>query len=160
MVFGMPSHDPSLSSLVDRCGDPLTPSRDLTEHFLYCFNQLSGQSGFACEGSDAALEPHRQAVRAIVANPSWNYTHSVAQLTAGFHPSVWNRPTDANKRWRCVNAFDTLLAAMGEENRSRFLAEEMDVLQRVGATTIPWVMAQVLTTAVGQAGRASRPLKL
>lgn len=137
----------SIDYILQKVQDPEVSSRDLTSHFLYYFRQLSGQSGFPIE--EKYLLTIQQIIKTIIEHPSWNYEHSVAQLTAGFDGFTPKNPFSKAQKEKHALAFGVFLDAIDETQRQRFLFDHLDMLRRVGASSIPCVMAATLTQEIG-----------
>lgn len=137
----------SIDYILPKVQDPEMSSRDLSLHFLYYFRQLSGQSGFPVD--ERNLPNIIQIVGKMVQHPSWNYDHSVVQLTAGFYGSTSKKPFSKAQQQKHALAFGVFLDAIDETQRERFLFDHLDMLRQVGASSIPCVMAATLTQEIG-----------
>lgn len=135
----------SIDYILQKIQSPDVSSRDLTQHLLYYFNQLSGRSGFLMEQDLATVQ---KIVRTIVQHPSWNYEQSSSQITLGFYPDL-NKTFSEEQQGKHALAFEMFLDAIDETQRQQFVQDHLDVLHKVGAGNIPCVMVMLLNREIG-----------
>lgn len=136
------SHGECLMSLdlLTTAQDPRADSADLTYHLNYCFSQLASLSPFTLSPENRQM--CLQAIAAIVVNPQWNYSFSLAQLSAMFDPRLGKSMTSAQMEGASA-AFDVFLGAMRPDHLEKTLREHRPLLA-YAARGIPWVQAEIL----------------
>lgn len=134
-----------LADLLVKVQNPATETIDLTQHFMYCFVNLMGRSGFQSANTPDVMALHQKIVTAIVQNPNWNYAHTTGQVMAG---ACLYTKTD-----RCIEqtiaAFDVFLQALPARYQADFLDKNYDRLVQIGVNELPWVQARTLHKVVG-----------
>lgn len=130
--------------LLTTAQDPKADSNDLTYLLNYCFSQVAGLSPFTLSPENRQM--CLQAIAAIVVNPQWNYSFSLAQLSVKFDPKLGKGMTSA-QMLNASAAFDVFLRAMRPEHLEKTLREHRPLLL-YAAGDLPWVQAEILAQEI------------